>query len=143
MAILLTIVCYQNAILIPRMKADVSRPSAPQTLVSFSLLGENSRGGAPLAVTVSPDQVFGLYLDIPPGNFSSYACEIESESGSPEVSLQVSQQQAKETIQLLIPAARLRPGKHVLIVRGFTGGPRGNGEGAEVVRYSLTVDFKN
>src|ERR1700733_14902077 len=38
MAILLTIVCYQNAILIPRMKADVSRPSAPQTLVSFSLL---------------------------------------------------------------------------------------------------------
>ncbi len=142
MAILLAIVSYQNAIVIPRMKKDVSQTNAPRTLASFSLIGENSRGGAPLTVTVPSNQPFGLYLDIPPGNFSSYVCEIKTESGTREISLRVSPQQAKETVQLLIPAGRLEPDKHILTVIGLGGGQGIHGEGVEVVRYSFVLSFK-
>jgi Putative zinc-finger len=142
MAILLAIVFYQNAMLIPRMKTSISPLGAPQTLTSLSLLQENSRGGAAFAATVSPNRPFGLYLDIPPGKFRSYVCEIETESGTPEISLPVSQQEAAATVQLLIPPARLRPGKHFLVVRGFAGSQAGQGEGVEVARYSFALNFK-
>jgi hypothetical protein len=142
MAILLAIVSYQNAILIPRMKKDISQTNAPQALASFSLIRENSRGGAPSTIIVPPNKPFGLYLDIPPGNFSSYICEMETESGTPEISLRLSQQEATETVQLLIPAGRLGPGRHILIVNGLGGSPGINGEGMEVVRYSIVLSFK-
>jgi hypothetical protein len=142
-AILLVIVSYQNVFLIPRMKTEVEQTNTAHTLTSFSLITVNSRGGAPLAIVVSPTKPFGLYLDIPPGNFMSYICEIESESGAPRISLGVSQQEAKETVQLLVPASRLQPGKYFLAVRGLGGSPGTNGEGVEVVRYAFTVNFDN
>jgi hypothetical protein len=140
MAILLLTVAYQNIVSIPHMKTALSQASAPQTLPSFSLITDNSRGGAPLAVAVRSDKAFSLYFDIPPNDeFPLYTCELENESGISEFSLNVSREEAKEAVQLLIPPFRLRPGKHVLVVRGY--GQRGQGSALEVARYPFTLDF--
>jgi hypothetical protein len=145
MAILLLTIAYQNTVLIPHMKTALSQATAPQTLPSFSLITENSRGGAPLAITVPSNKAFSLYLDIPPqGDFPVYRCEVESESGTPEFSLTVSREEAKEAVELLIPPFRLGQGNHVLIVRGDDGTGRGSGPGGtEVARYPFTLHFKN
>jgi Putative zinc-finger len=144
MAILLLTIAYQNTVLIPHMKAALSQATAPQTLPSFSLITENSRGGVPVTITVPPNKAFSLYLDIPPqGDFPLYICEVENESGTPEFSLHVSREEAKEAVQLLIPPFRLGQGKHVLIVRGYDGAGRVSGSGgSEVARYRFTLHFE-
>ena len=145
MAILLLTIAYQNTVLIPHMKTALSQATAPQTLPSFSLITENSRGGAPLTITVPSNKAFSLYLDIPPqGDFPVYTCEVQNESGTPEFSLNVPREEAKEAVELLIPPFRLGQGKHVLIVRGHDGTGRGSSPGGtEVARYPFTLHFKN
>jgi hypothetical protein len=143
-AVLLLFVVYQNVATIPRLEATATRFLAPQTLPSFSLITANSRGGEPLTVTLPSEKPFSLYLDVPPDNrFTSFICEIENASGSAEYSLNISAAEAQNAVQLLIPAATLKPGKHVLIVRGIgtpqnTGGPQ-----TEVARYPFTFAVSN
>lgn len=47
LALLLMVAAYQNAVTIPHLKTALSQSEAPQTLPSFSLIGQNSRGAAP------------------------------------------------------------------------------------------------
>jgi hypothetical protein len=142
---LLLLVAYQTFLVIPRLKATAPQAvatfgAAPQALASFSLITADSRGGEPLTVTVAPGQPFSLYFDVPPdGHYSSYICKIENSAGVAEFSLNISAEQAKNAVQLLIPSSSLGPGKHVLVVRGF--GTQGSAAGGatEVARYSFTL----
>jgi hypothetical protein len=142
LAILLLVAAYQNAIVIPRLKTSLGQATEPQVLSSFSLIAENSRGGAPLTIRVPMNKQFSLFLDIPPGSqFPYYNCELLGESGKAEFSVKVSSAEAKDTIQLLVPASRLSAGKHVLVVRG-SGLPEGAGAArSEVARYSFILEF--
>lgn len=108
----------------------------------FSLLGANSRGGTTPEVTVPRGKEFGFYVDIPPSpQFSSYAIEVQSDSGVTELSAAVSSDEAKQTVPLVIPPARLASGKYVLIVRGYD--PSKANAAAEVARYPFTLKFSN
>jgi hypothetical protein len=143
-AVLLLFVAYQNIATIPNLKASATQSLAPQTLPSFSLITANSRGGEPLTVTVPAAKPFSLYLDVPPDNrFSSYTCEIASDSGSAEYSLNISAAEAQNAVQLLIPAATLKAGKHVLIVRGIGAPQSAGGPQTEVVRYPFMLGNSN
>jgi len=145
-AALLLLVAYQTFLLIPRLKGTGTQTVgavasvAPQTLASFSLITADSRGGEPLTVTVTPGQAFSLYFDIPPdGHYSSYSCVFENSAGKAEYSLNISAEQAKNAVQLLIPAASLGTGRHVLVVRGLGTQDGAAGSGTEVARYPFTL----
>lgn len=83
-----------------------------------------------------------MFIDIPPqSQFSSYVCEFQSESGTPELALNVSAQEAKQTVQLLIPAGRLASGKHVLVVRGLGSPEKTDADKIGVVRYPFSLEY--
>jgi len=145
-AALLLLVAYQTFLVIPRLKgagpqsAGVLATAAPQALASFSLITAGSRGGEPLTVAVAPGRPFSLYFDIPPDeHYSSYICEIVNSAGAAEYSLNISAEQAKNAVQLLIPSSSLGPGKHAVVVRGL--GTRDNtaSNATEVARYPFTL----
>jgi hypothetical protein len=145
-AALLLLVAYQTFLVIPRLKdagpqsAGALATAAPQALASFSLLTAASRGGEPVTANVAPGQPFSLYFDIPPdGHYRSYICEIVNSGGAAEYSLNISAEQAKNAVQLLIPSSSLGPGKHAVVVRGL--GTRDNtaSNATEVARYPFTL----
>jgi hypothetical protein len=145
-AALLLLVAYQTFLVIPRLKGATKQSVAglatagPQALTSFSLIAADSRGGEPLTATVAPGQLFGLYFDVPPDeHYSSYICEIANSSGMAEFSLNVSAEQAKNAVQLLIPSSSLGPGKHVVVVRGLVAQGSAPGNATEVARYPFTL----
>ena len=144
-AALLLVIAYQTFLVIPRLKGTATQSvatlgAAPQALASFSLITADSRGGEPLTVTVAPGQPFSLYFDIPPDeHYSSYICEVENSAGVAEFSLNISAEQAKNSVQLLIPSSSLEPGKHVLVVRGLATQGSAAGSAPEVARYPFTL----
>lgn len=142
LAVLLLFTAYQSGVVIPHLKTELSQVNAPQVLAWYSLIAQNSRGGAPLTISVPSNQPIGIFLDIPPEKrFPAYTCTLESEAGSPEFSVPVPAQQAAESLQLLIPSSQLRPGKHVLVIRGM-GSSQGIGRDLEeVARYPFSVEF--
>jgi len=142
LALLLLVAGYQNAVTIPHLKAALSQSDVAQTLPSFSLISGNSRGGAPLAISVPAGKPFSLFVDIPPkGGYASYVCEFQTESGTPELSLNISADEAKRTVQLLIPAGRLASGKHVLVVRGLDSQGKPDADKIGVASYPFSLDY--
>jgi len=142
MAVLLVVAAYQGTIVIPHLETALSQATTPQAIPSFSLITENSRGGSPLAFRVPAGKPFSLYLDIPPGtHFPYYDCELQSESGRPEFSIRVTSAEAREAIQLLVPASRLTAGKHFLLVRGVESSQGDSAAKSEVARFSFTLEF--
>jgi hypothetical protein len=142
LALLLLVAGYQNAVTIPHLRTALSQSEVAQTLPSFSLISENSRGGAPLAISVPAGKPFSFFVDIPPnGSYASYACEFQTESGTPELSLNISADEAKRTVQLLIPAGRLASGKHVLVVRGLDSQGKPDADKIGVANYPFSLDY--
>jgi hypothetical protein len=142
LALLLLAAGYQNAVTIPHLRTALSQSEVAQTLLSFSLISENSRGGAPLAISVPAGKPFSFFVDIPPkGSYASYACEFQTESGAPELSLNISADEAKRTVQLLIPAGRLASGKHVLVVRGLDSQGKPDADKIGVASYPFSLDY--
>jgi hypothetical protein len=140
--IVLAIVGYQGMVTIPRIESQLSQANTPRTLAAFSLIDANSRGETPVVVAVRPDQPFALYLDIHPDpTFSLYTCEVENASGMPAFSLQVSAQEAKNTVQIFVPASRLTPGPYVMVVRGIAAPQEARSGGVEVMRSHFSVEF--
>jgi hypothetical protein len=140
-ALLLLFAGYQNLIVIPHLKS--AAPSAtPQTLPSYSLITADSRGGEPLTITVPGNKPFSLYIDIPPEKqFPQYVCEVVNASGAIEYSLNISGQEAQNSVQLLMPPATLKPGNHTLVVRGLSAAESAASSGSEVARYPFTLAF--
>jgi hypothetical protein len=142
LAALLLVAGYQNAVTIPRLKSEVSQVATPQTLPSFSLIALASRGGDRLTITVPADKPFSLFVDIPPkGQFSSYLCEFLNESGAKEFSVTVSPEEAKQTVQLLVPPGRLSPGSHILAVYGLGSPEQGATARIDLARIPFTLEI--
>jgi Putative zinc-finger len=148
LAALLILVAYQNVRTIPRLSGSLSRAEAPQALPSFSLITANSRGAEGVTITADPTKPFGLFVDIPPERpFASYVCEFEDAAGAVEFRVPVSAEQARSTVQLLVPSSRLNTGKHVLVVlgsgRGLGSPEEGDASSMEVARFPFTVQFSH
>jgi hypothetical protein len=139
MALLLLFAAYQNIVVIPGISRALSESNTPQTIQSFSLASANSRAGGAFSIKVPQNKPFTLFVDIPTEEqFTFYTCDLETESGTLIVSSKVSSDQAKESVQMLIPSAHLAAGKYVMVVRGH----RSTAEtSSEVTRYPFTLDF--
>jgi hypothetical protein len=142
LALLVLVAAYQNTVTIPHLKTELSRSEAPQTLQSFSLAGASSRGEGVAAISVPAGKAFSLFLDIPPRyKFGSYACEILSESGTPEFSVNISAEEARKSVQVLIPAGRLASGKHELVVRGLGSPENADADTIGPVRLPFSLEY--
>jgi hypothetical protein len=142
LALLALVVTYQSTMVIPHLKDSLAQATAPQAIPAFSLITENSRGGNPVTIRAPLNKPFSIYLDIPPDKrFISYNCELQTESGKTEFALRIPAEEAKDTIQLLIPASRLQPGNHILLIRG-SGPAQGSGAvGAEIAKYRFAINY--
>jgi hypothetical protein len=117
MLMLLGFALYQNVVTIPALR----NASAPRALSAFSFVSSGTRGATPMVIAAPPQQPFLLFFDIPPGGrFASYRCTIEARAieAEPPLVVDVSASQARDTVQLFVPAGRLRPGPHELAITG-------------------------
>jgi hypothetical protein len=134
--VLLGFTLYQNLVTLPALRSS----SAPRALSAFSFVSSGTRGATPMAIAAPPGQPFLLFFDIPPGGrYASYHCTIVSEDGTPLLpTVEVSAAQARDTVQLFVPAGRLHPGQQTLVITGDdgTGASTGN---KEIARYPFVL----
>jgi hypothetical protein len=117
----LLVIAYQNVIVFPRFKTEIAEWRAPEILPQVSLVGGNSRGGQIPAATVASGRPFLLLVDIPAEDrFSSYTCLLYSASGSLAWRVDVSAQQAKDTVSIRVPS--VGSGEYTLTVQGNMAG---------------------
>jgi hypothetical protein len=118
MAVLLGLTLYQNLVTIPSLRNS----STPRALSAFSFVSSGTRGATPMSITAPAGQPFLLFFDIPPGGrYTSYHCTIVAEDGTPQLSVEVSAAQARDTVQLFVPASRLRAGRQTVVITGDAG----------------------
>lgn len=136
-AILLAVIAYQGFVTIPRLRSAAT----PAPIASFSLLSGSSRGEVSVPIAVSPNHPFGLYVDIPPQPvFPLYTLDVESARGASEFSLPVSAAQARNTVEVFVPAGRLDPGDYEMVIRGARS--QGN-VGTEIGRMRFSLKYTN
>lgn len=139
-AMLVLVIGYQNLVTIPQTRRRNLEVSA-QALTSYSLVTSGSRGGNDLTFNVRPNSPFGLYVDIPANaKYGSYLAEVQNDSGAAKFSVRISADQAKETVQLLIPPSILSAGHYNLVIRGSNALDQ-NGAGEEIARYPFSVQY--
>ncbi len=134
-AILVGVIGYQNFVTIPQLKQGGARP---QALMSFSLLTAGSRGGNANVIRPPQGRPFGIYVDIPATqSFQYYTVQVRT--GNRQFEVQVSPEQAKDTVQVLIPAGALDAGKAELVINGHAGQ---NGPVTVIVRDSFEIQYQ-
>jgi Putative zinc-finger len=142
LAACLLVIAYQNVVVYPRFAGEVAQLKTPEVLQTLSLAGGNSRGGDVPSSTVRGTQPLLLSLDIPTQDrFPNYTCLLYSPSGKLAWSIEVSAQQAKDTIAIRIPAVNGEEGSYTLLVRGNPG--PGSGTSVDLARYHFTVNLQN
>jgi hypothetical protein len=136
---------YQNLVTLPALRNS----SAPRALSAFSFVSSGTRGATPLVIAAPTRQPFLLFFDIPPGGrYASYHCVITAEAGKPEVGVDVTAAQARDTVQLFVPAGGLSAGPHTLVITGIAGSETGAGTGAvgknqEIARYPFVLQGRD
>jgi hypothetical protein len=138
--VLLGFTLYQNLVTLPALRQS----SAPRALFAFSFVSSGTRGATPMAIAAPTGQPFLLFFDIPPGGrFTSYHCTIVAEDGTPQLpAVDVSAAQARDTVQLFIPASQLRPGRYALVITGDAGKEAETGASTtkpEIARYPFVL----
>ena len=131
----LLVIAYQNVVVYPRFKSEIAELKAPEILPQVSLVGGNSRGGQIPLATVGSGQPFLLLVDIPAEDrFSSYTCLLYSPSGSLAWRVEVSPQQAKDTVSIRVPSAGQGAGEYTLTVQGNMAG-----SAVDLAHYRFTL----
>ena len=133
-AVLLGFTLYQNVVTLPALRNS----STPRALSAFSFVSSGTRGATPLVIATPAGQPFLLFFDIPPGGrYASYHCTIVAEDGTPQVAVAVSAAQARDTVQLFVPASRLRPGRQTLVITGDADSQSGATQ--EIARFPFVL----
>jgi hypothetical protein len=135
--VLVGVLSYQNLVIIPELKHAAAQPEA---LASYSFATAGSRGGTATVIKAPKDHPFGVYVDIPASNsFPYYTVDIQTESGARPVHVQVSAEQAKDTVQILVPGGALKPGNATLVIEGHADQ---NSRPTEVARYPFVMQVQ-
>jgi Putative zinc-finger len=139
LAACLLVIAYQNLVIFPRFRDSLAELRSPQILPTLSLLGGNSRGGSAPSIAMDGSNAFLVLIDIPTQDrFSSYTCLLYSPSGSVAWRVQVSGEEAKDTVSIRVPAGRAAPGSYTLVVQGNSS-PASSENGAPLARYRFTL----
>jgi hypothetical protein len=132
----LLVIAYQNMIVFPHFRTEISELKAPEILPAISLVGGNSRGGQIPAGTVGNSRPFLLQLDIPTQDrFSSYTCLLYAPSGALAWRTEVSAQSARDTVSIRVPSVDKQSGEYTLAVQGNLAGPS-----VDLARYRFVLN---
>jgi hypothetical protein len=139
----LLVTAYQNIVVYPHLTNEIAQLKAPEILPSLSLVSGNSRGGEASSIAVSKAKPFLLLVDIPTQDrFLSYTCSLYSPSGSLAWNVQVSAQEAKDTVSIRVPGVEKVAGSYTLVVRGDT--DRASvGPAVELAHYRFTLNVQD
>jgi len=122
-AAMAVLVVYQNVVTLPRLRGEVAAANAPAVLSATSLIAAASRGTDLPSATVSKGQPLILNVDVPTDDrFSSYKLTLVDPAGSPAGTIDVSPEQAKNTLLVRLPANQIRDGNYALLVEGMQEG---------------------
>lgn len=141
LAACLALVGYQSFVLVPGMERQLAKANSPAVLNSLVLAGGVSRGGTELKIAAPENGSFLLSVDIPAlANYSSYLCSITSPSGTVVWSGTVSREQAKDTVQIRVPAAVTQPGENTLLIQGVRPGDAPSGHMDVISTYKFILE---
>lgn len=132
--VLAGVISYQNLVTIPQLK---SQGDGPQALASFSLITGASRGAGVQSIRPERGRPFGIYVDIPPMQSYPYY-SVQLKSANRQVEVRVPAEQAKDTVQVLVPADALEAGSAELIISGQAA----DGHNVEVARSRFDIQYQ-
>ena len=138
MALLLVTVGYENLVTIPNLKHGSA--GSAQALPSYSFVTAGSRGENGTEITVPANSPFGIYVDVVADpSFASYTADILTRAGATKVSIPISAEQTRDTVQLLIPGSTLGTGNYDLVIKGHRAGTN---ESQEIIRHPFSLRTK-
>jgi len=136
LATLLLVVGYQNLVLIPQLKES----RAPRVLPMFSLISANTRGETVPAFTTQPNQLVGLYVDVPAdAAYSTYQIALVDPWGKTTPVRSLSYAEAQKTQVVVVNPGKIS-GKYILVISGQTNSQLASPP-AELARIQFTIDF--
>jgi hypothetical protein len=139
-AALILLVAYQNLVTIPGLK---HAPRAAQTGLDgdfVSLIGANSRSEGAKSFQIHRNKPVIFEVDIPvTGEFASYVCEVQSEVRGSVYDDEVSGEDAKRTVHLIVPKGRLATGTFKLVIFGKRPAAAGPTARTEIDRVAFNL----
>lgn len=134
-AALLLFIAYQNFVTIPHYKQAASSRVLPM----HSLITANTLGGESLNFTASPDQPFGLYVDVPyDSSYSIYRLTLVSPTGTATPLRSLTFAEAQKAQIVTINPGR-QAGEYTIIVCGLADSSADPSSAKELARLQFTV----
>ncbi len=135
-AVLVLLIAYQNFVTIPRYR----QAALPHILPMYSLIAANTRGDEGLTFSVTPDQPFGAYVDVPYStSYSAYSLRLIDPAGSSSLLRSLSFAEAQKTQVVVVNPGKLA-GRYTLVVSGLPSS--GSDSEAELARLQFTVEVR-
>jgi anti-sigma factor RsiW len=129
-----TLVCYQNVIQIPALRAHVEQLQTPRELASI-MLAPSSRSAVPKISVPSAARFFQLSLATGAvARAESYKCDLRSDLGKSIATISIAKLDPDSNLTLLIPTAGLSNGSYEAVLVALTGG---NSRELEHYRFSF------
>jgi hypothetical protein len=147
LAACLAVIVYQSAILQPRMRSELAELQTPAVISPLVLANAGARGDSTnsLPEVVAPRH--GSYLlsvDIPPApGASAYRCSLYSSEGALIWHLDISPQQARDTVTIQVPVITATAGIRELRVQGIASVGPPDATLADLARYRYKLEFAN
>jgi hypothetical protein len=139
----LCLVLYQSVFVLPGMKRQLAQANEASVLNSLVLAGGASRGGGPPQIVAPVNGSFLLSVDIPSlGTYSGYVCILYSPSGALVWRGDVSPEQAKDVVQIKVPAAITQSGENTLLIQGVQEADGSRSKLDTLATYKFVVELR-
>jgi len=127
---------YQNALV-----QDLRKP---EMFATEALMLRASRGLKEEQVQAQSGQPFRIAFQIPAkGDFRSYIADVLNKAGVKQLSIPITINEAKNTIQIKFRAGGLQPGNYTVVIEGVTSGSGESAAKQEIVRYPFSVNIQD
>jgi Putative zinc-finger len=135
LALLLTVLAYQNLVTYPHLMAEANQPQVGP----WASVVVGTRGSNPTAITTRVGEGFSLLINLPPDNtFASYTADLYNPAGKLEWSGPISTSSADDHRQIYIPGRNREAGTYSLVVRGVSAG----GKSEEISRQPVELSIQ-
>lgn len=119
LAACLLFLLFQTFVVVPGMRRQLAQVETPSVLHDLVLAGGAARGDKTLKIVAQEHGFFLLSVDIPTSTaHSSYRCSLYAPSGALVWRGDISSEQAKDTVQIHVPAAVTEAGGNRLLIQG-------------------------
>ncbi|KAA6456412.1 zf-HC2 domain-containing protein [Acidobacteria bacterium AB60] len=136
-AAMAALLIYQNVVTLPRLRGEIATAEAPAAITATPLMGAATRGEDVPTVSATAGHPLYLNVDVPTDDrYAGYTLQVSGADGSHVASINISPEQAKNTLLVRIPAAEHSGGIYTLAIEGLqeAGMP-----GVQIAQYRFRV----